>query len=108
MQVSARSYLTAGVAFVGAGAIAVSPISPITPSLPDVQIPASAASTMPVELAALVNPIELWFNVFAETAGNIGQLADIALTDPAPILAAILRNQFISGGALADVAGLAV
>ncbi|MGB3483720.1 MAG: hypothetical protein WBB07_16095 [Mycobacterium sp.] len=107
MHISARSYLTAGVAFIGAGAIAVSPISPINPSLPDIVVPAAASST-PVELTAIVNPIELWAQTIATAAGNLGTLAETFLADPAPILAKIAQNGIISASTAAGIVGLGV
>ena len=104
MHVSARSYLTAGVAFVGAGAIALTPVQPITPTLQPAAAPAAVVvSSAPVELAALVNPIVLWAEALGETAGNVRSLATTVLQDPAPILEAFLRNQFAAGSTLVDV-----
>lgn len=104
MHVSARSYLTAGVAFVGAGAIALTPVQPITPTLQPVAAPAAVVvSSAPVELAALVNPIVLWAEALGETAGNVRSLATTVLQDPVPILEAFLRNQIAAGSTLVDV-----
>ncbi len=104
MHVMVRSYLTAGVAFVGAGAIAITPVQPITPALQPVAAPAAVVvSSAPVELAALVNPIVLWAEALGETAGNVGSLATNVLQDPAPILEAFLRNQFAAGSTLVEV-----
>ncbi|WP_395307870.1 hypothetical protein V4U86_21085 [Mycobacterium sp. AMU20-3851] len=104
MHVSARSYLTAGVAFVGAGAIALTPIQPITPGLQQVAAPAPVViSSTEVELAALVNPIVLWAEALGNTAGNVGSLATTVFQDPAPILEAFIRNQIAAGSTLVDV-----
>lgn len=101
MEAVARSYLLAGVALVGAGAIAVGPIQPLPP---DVQVPAMPSSAVPVELNALVNPIELWANVISKTATNVGGIAETVLANPAPILGKIAENGLISADVFATVA----
>ena len=60
MQKAVRSYITTGIALVGAGAIVMSPIS-VAP--PEVHVPAVHASAMSVDLAAAVNPITEWVQV---------------------------------------------
>ncbi|WP_234796708.1 hypothetical protein [Mycolicibacterium porcinum] len=101
MEAVARSYLLAGVALVGAGAIAVGPIQPLPP---DVQVPAMPSSAVPVELNALVNPIELWANVISKTVTNVGGIAETVLANPAPILGKIGENGLISADVFAAVA----
>src|SRR5690242_656437 len=101
MEAVARSYLLAGVALVGAGAIAVGPIQPLPP---DVQVPAMPSSAVPVELNALVNPIELWANVISKTVTNVGGIAETVLANPAPILGKIAENGLISADVFATVA----
>ncbi|WP_234793711.1 hypothetical protein [Mycolicibacterium porcinum] len=101
MEAVARSYLLAGVALVGAGAIAVGPIQPLPP---DVQVPAMPSSAVPVELNALVNPIELWANVISKTVTNVGDIAETVLANPAPILGKIGENGLISADVFAAVA----
>ncbi|MCV7066926.1 hypothetical protein H7H51_16580 [Mycolicibacterium farcinogenes] len=97
MQLAARSYLTAGVALVGAGAIAVSPLAP---PAPDVQIPAIDASSAAVNLTAAANPLQLWADVFEAAFQNIGGLGEQVLADPAPILTQIIANQLHSANVL--------
>ncbi|WP_246584878.1 hypothetical protein [[Mycobacterium] fortunisiensis] len=97
MEAVARSYLMAGVALVGAGAIAVGPVQPLPP---DVQVAAVPTSSVPVELNALVNPLQLWTEVFATTIDNVGTLADTVLANPAPIAGSIANNQLISAQVL--------
>lgn len=91
MHVAARSYLATGVALVGAGAIAVSPVAPPMPDLPDVKGP--AISQVAVELSALGNPITVWADVIAAAVENSASLGGALLDDPAPILRQIFTNQ---------------
>lgn len=102
MHTAARSYLTTGVALVGAGAIA---ISPVAPPLPDAARAAtSSVTTSDLQLSALANPFVVYGEVVENTLTNLGLLGERVLADPAPILAQILQNQWNSaqtlGGAL--------
>lgn len=91
MQVTTRSYLTAGVALFGAGAIAITPIAPPTT---DIALPmAPAANVAEVDLAAFVNPIVTWLRVAGVTAENVVAIAAAVLADPAPILTQVGANQ---------------
>lgn len=106
MHTAARSYLATGVALVGAGAIA---ISPVAPPLPDAARAAtSSVTTSDLQLSALANPFVVYGEVVENTLTNLGLLGERVLADPAPILAQILQNQWNSaqtlGGAL-DRAG---
>ncbi|MEE6167221.1 MULTISPECIES: hypothetical protein [unclassified Mycolicibacterium] len=89
---SARSYLAAGVALVGAGAIAVSPVAP---PLPDVHVP--AVSTASVNLSAAVDPFEAYVQLITNTVNNVGTLIGTEIADPFPILQQIVANQITSG-----------
>ncbi len=94
MEISLRPWLTTGVALVGAGAIAMAPISPLT-AAPTVTIPAISAAqtvavhttafelpyilTLPVLRQYIVNQIDYWaiyLSGFAES--GIGLLQSIA------------------------------
>jgi hypothetical protein len=88
MQVAAKSYLTAGVALVGASAIAVAPVQ-VAP--PDIKLPAPRVSSAAVALTA--SPIAWYTEVVERTIGNAEGLAEIFLANPAPILQQILANQ---------------
>lgn len=94
MNISVRSYLTAGVAAVGASAIALTPVM-VTPTLPEVQIPAVHAVTADVALAA--NPIDRWFEVFEATAANVEDLVALVAAAPAPIAEQIIKNAIANG-----------
>jgi hypothetical protein len=88
MQVAVRSYLTAGVAIVGATALVA---APITTSPPDIQVPGIHAAQ--VELAAVANPIEQWLQVFQGTVNNVVGIGGAVVADPAPVLRQVFRNQ---------------
>jgi hypothetical protein len=98
MEVAVRSYFSAGVAFVGAGTIALSPISPVVPS--DMHLPSVRAVSIPVELAAAVNPIQAYLDLVRNTVGNLSSLGQTLLANPAPILQQILANQFATASDL--------
>lgn len=68
MHASARSYLTAGVAVFGAGAIALAPVQPMT--LDAVPTP-SLNRTLAVNLAAAIDPITPWIETFKAAVDNI-------------------------------------
>src|SRR6478672_5328901 len=84
-----RPYLNAGVALVGASVIAVAPLAPAPPhiSLPSVR-------SVDVALTAAVNPIEAYLDLIQHTVGNLSNLGQTLLANPAPILQQILKNQF--------------
>jgi hypothetical protein len=98
MQVAVRPHVTAGVALVGASLIAASTISP-TPDihLPEVHLP--AIHTANVHLAALVNPLEVYAQVFQDALANAGTLAENAL--PGQLLKQLIANQVSSAATLA-------
>src|ERR1700742_4565842 len=106
MQVAARPHFTAGVALVGAGVIAVSPLAP---PMPDVHLPSLQSAA--VELAALsapvVNPIEQWTQVVQAAITNLGALGQQLAADPAPILQQIFANQSADAAILGTAAGAA-
>ncbi|BBY14656.1 hypothetical protein [Mycolicibacterium litorale] len=89
MHAAARSYLSTGVALVGAGAIAMSPVAP---PVPDLEVP--AVSSIGVGLSAAVNPLQTWIEVFGQAAENISILGQEFIARPAPILQQIIENQW--------------
>lgn len=100
MHVASRPYLAAGVALVGATAIAVSPIAP---PAPDIQLPTFHASSAPVALSAVTNPIELWGEVIETSLGNLNARGQQWLANPTPILRQILANQLYSATNLPNI-----
>jgi hypothetical protein len=96
MHAAVRPYATAGIALIGAGAIAVSPVAP---PLPQVHLP--AVSNAAVQLSAFANPVEQWVQVVATAFSNVGDLGTGLIADPAPALAQVLRNQVANGTTIA-------
>jgi hypothetical protein len=80
--------MTAGVALIGAATIAVSPIAP-----PNVELPTIRASSVPVALSALADPVEKWAHVIEASLANVDATAKKWLADPAPIVRQIIANQ---------------
>ncbi|MCW1824334.1 hypothetical protein A5731_25135 [Mycolicibacterium conceptionense] len=95
-----RSYLTAGVALAGAGAIALSPVNPIDPHIRDVH--AVSVSNSAVALTATVDPITWYNNVFQRTVANAQNLVNVFNANPAPVLATVIANQTKNGTAVAN------
>ena len=87
-QATARSYLTASVALVGASVIVVSPMAP---PMPDIHLPSIRSAE--AQLAALANPFDAYAQVFQDTIANLKPIIATAAADPAPILSKILSNQ---------------
>lgn len=93
MQLVVRPYLAVGVALVGAGAIAVGPVAPPMPDVPEVLSRA-------VTPAALANPFG---PVFDNTVTNIEKLVTAVINNPAPILTQVIENQIASAGVLGGI-----
>lgn len=90
MNVSYRSYLTAGVSIVGAGAIALSAVQP----LPETSSLAPATSTAAVSLAASIDPITPWVDAIKLAVANTKTINE-QKADPgpvAPIINAVANN----------------
>ncbi|UGU34166.1 hypothetical protein LT350_15190 [Mycolicibacterium smegmatis] len=99
MQQAVRSYLTAGVAFAGAGVIAVSPVAPLPPDITE-----RAQSSAGVALSALANPIDGYAAAFTAALKNAEALTARIAAAPAPILSNIVRNQVNSAAGVATFA----
>ncbi|WP_431231920.1 hypothetical protein ACQ856_20760 [Mycolicibacterium psychrotolerans] len=89
MQTAIRSYATAGVALLGAGAIAITPISPASDPIHSA---AQRISNAEVGLVALVDPITAYSNLVTHTVASLTGLANEVAADPLPILRAMLAN----------------
>ena len=98
MSRSLRPWVTTGVAVVGAGVIAVSPVEP-TPHA-DVRI-ANAA----VELTTDPNPFEYYPEVLRRSLANTSDRLDEYFANPFPIVRAIAENQL---EAIDSIVGAAV
>ncbi|AKS32823.1 hypothetical protein [Mycolicibacterium goodii] len=99
MQQAVRSYLAAGVAFAGAGVIAISPVAPMPPDLTE-----RAKSSADVALSALANPIDGYAKAFTTALKNAEALTARIAANPAPILSNIVRNQVNSVAGVATFA----
>jgi hypothetical protein len=90
MNVKPRSYLTAGIAALGVGAIALAPVQPIPNQLTGP--PERMVNTLAVSLAAAVDPIQAWVDTFETTFANIGILGEFYMQKPFPLLQTIAAN----------------
>ncbi|MEW2481868.1 hypothetical protein AB0876_19960 [Mycobacterium sp. NPDC049093] len=117
MHLALRPYVTAGVAIVGAGIIAATPITAAAPEIQnravtlsaavqtlDLPSPADASPfaailgdanpfAAPLAESSLVDPIGRWAEVFELTSSNLTKLFQNALAEPAPVLRQIIANQ---------------
>ena len=91
MHAAFRSYATAGVALVGAGVIAVSPLAP-PPVSQSASQPVSTVSTAAVQLTSTVDPLTRWSQIASKTGEDLGEIADYWLEDPMPLARQILTN----------------
>src|SRR6478609_4209125 len=97
MQAAVRPPFAAGVALVGASVIAASAIAPLPEvHLPHVHLPAIHMAD--VNLAAAVNPLEVYAQVFQSALANVGTLAENAV--PGQLLQQLLANQLSSAATL--------
>jgi hypothetical protein len=85
------SYLTAGTALVGAGAIALSPINPAVSASRDVQV-GSVVSEAEVGLVAAVNPFQTWLNVVDNAVNNVSTVSQAMWALPTPLAQQVLAN----------------
>lgn len=83
MRQELRPYVITGIAAVGAGLIAV---TPITPSPTHIHVPDIALTT---DSALLTNP---YVDIFTTTFADIAAIVAQRVADPAPILSAVLDN----------------
>ncbi len=89
--VTARTYLTAGVAALGVGALALAPVQPIPTQV--ALDPHRVISNLAVELAAsTIDPITPWVNTFQTAGANIGTLVEFYMQQPFPLLQAVVAN----------------
>lgn len=91
MSITSRSYLTAGIAALGAGAIALTPVQPIPNQL--AIAPERVVSNLSVDLAAAIDPITPWVNAISTAVDNAYALQDVFMDNPFPILQTVVQNQ---------------
>lgn len=89
MHTAIRPYATAGVALLGAAAIAVTPINPISDPIHSA---AQRFSNSDIDLVALVDPITAYTNLVTHTVASLSGLGSEIAADPFPILRATLGN----------------
>ena len=87
MQTALRPYTTAGVALLGAGVIAITPIAPRMPDITDIE------RALPVHLTAAVDPITQWTDVLNQANANFTTIANNFLAKPFPVLQQVIANQ---------------
>jgi len=90
MTTTARSYLTAGVAALGAGAIALSPVQPIPNQVAPAQ--EKAVANLAVTLASTIDPITPIVETFQTSVANIKTLTEFYLQKPFPLLQTTVAN----------------
>lgn len=105
MNVSYRSYLTAGVSLVGAGAIALSTVQPLPESSSVALEKATSVAAVNLTATQIVNPLTAWSDAFKLASENLktinGQKKD---PGPAtPIIAAVANNFKVYLNELPDV-----
>ncbi len=103
MQVSARSYLTAGIAVIGAGAMALTPVAPL-PQSP--ALSPAVSTSLAVNLAASIDPITPWIDTFQASADNIVGLFNAWAERPFPIIQQVIANQLTYLGELPDIGSI--
>lgn len=91
MDVAVRSCLSAGVCMASASMIA---LSPVAPTLPDIQSAASkAVSSASLSLTATFDPLQPWIDAFNEAAAGAKIIFDVWRPTPAVLLQQIIANQ---------------
>jgi len=90
MHVSPRSYLTAAVAALGAGAVALAPVQPLQSGS---DLSAALRSAVVVDLAAAIDPFTPWVNTIQAASDNIAGLVNTWVEMPLPILQQVVANQ---------------
>jgi hypothetical protein len=80
MYITSRSYLTAGIAALGVGAIALAPVQPV-PALDQDRVTRSLAAALANE-STPIDPITPWVDTFETSAANIQALFDFYASNP--------------------------
>ncbi|MUL49183.1 hypothetical protein FZI85_19065 [Mycobacterium sp. CBMA293] len=104
MQIAVRPRLGAGIALVGAGAIALAPISPVAPAglhlLP-------VRASVPVEFTAAINPIQAYFDLVGNTAASIEAQVQTFSQGLGPSLQLAVAHALAGGATLLSAFGAA-
>lgn len=99
MHTTLRPFTTAGIALVGATAIAMTPVALTAP--PDVRVDSPA-----VRLTAAIDPITPWLETFNSAEVNFANLANSWLEAPFPSLQQVIANQVGYLAQLPDFEGI--
>lgn len=83
MHCHARKLLTAGVAALGAGSIALSPVSPVNQQLTPAEH--HIISNLAVDLAASIDPITPIVNTITTSFANLGNLGKLYGQQPTSV-----------------------
>ena len=97
MYTTLRPYATAGVAMLGASAIAIAPVV-VSPVLPDIRVASPA-----VHLSAAIDPLTPLLDLFNKSEVNVAGLVAAWLEAPAPVLQQVIANQIGYLGQLPDI-----
>lgn len=94
MNISYRSYLTAGVSVIGAGAIALSTVQPLPESSSVALERATSVAAVDLTASAIDNPITAWVDAFKLASDNLKTINDQKKNPgPAlPIINAVANN----------------
>ncbi|MGW4096393.1 hypothetical protein [Mycobacterium sp. NPDC004974] len=95
LNLALRPYMTAGVALVGAGVIAVTPVAAPPPEMQSHSIQLSAA---------IDDPIEVFSPVFAQASTVIQNAIQAEIDDPFPIIVGLAGKLAKDGKTLGDIA----
>lgn len=101
MHVSARSYLTAGMAALSATAIAMAPVQPLNQG--SALSPQRVSAALAVNLAAAVDPITLLVDTIQASTDNINGLFSAIADNPLPIISQLLANLGTYAGELPQI-----
>lgn len=106
MNIANRSYLTAGIAALGASAVALAPIQPVEANVALAHQPVVA--NLAVNLASTIDPITPWVTTLQTAVANLQQLGAFYQEQPLPLIQTIGANiqtyiQEISNGNAAVV-----
>ncbi|NOQ59290.1 hypothetical protein [Mycolicibacterium fortuitum] len=93
MQLAIRPYTTAGIALVGAGVIAISPLAPPPATMSATTTTVSTTTVALTASSSFVDPIAYWGDVLELAGTNLSAQFDAAIADPFPVLSQVVENQ---------------
>lgn len=90
MQSTIRPFATAGAAMAAASAIA---LTPVAPSLPDIQVPAISSAGVQLTASPIDMVVDPWVEVFNTSSANATAIWQVFNEAPAPVLQQSIVNQ---------------